>query len=163
MLAGIGSLLKEEGVQGGFLAKDGKITPWIYEGGMAKMGEETKLKIPEPYRVKNKNIPIAVTINGRTASSAEAILISFIGQSNTKVFGTPTAGLSTANGRYELRDGAQLIITSAVFTDRKGKVYGGKIKPDVYLENTLSTIFSRRTKAAEEWILSTSKKNNDNR
>ena len=159
MLAGVGPLLNSEGVQGGFLAKDGNITPWAYDSGIVKMGDEEMLRVTNPYKVKDKSVPIAVTINGRTASSAEAILISFIGQPNTKIFGTPTAGLSTANGSYGLRDGAQLILTSAVFTDRKGVVYGKKIKPDVYLVNGLSTIFTRRTKEAEKWILTNYHKN----
>jgi carboxyl-terminal processing protease len=154
MLAGIGPLLVREGVQGNFLDADGRKTPWIYENGTAKAGKEILLMIANPYKIRNKQVPIAINISERTASSGEAILISFLGQPNVRVFGTPTAGLSTANGDYPLKDGARLILTSAVFTDAAGKVYGKKIPPHVDLSDDLFYRLTNRLRAPTKWILS---------
>ena len=43
------------------------------------------------------NAAVAVLTSPRTASSGEAVTISFRGRPNTRSFGQPTAGLSTAN------------------------------------------------------------------
>jgi len=66
----------------------------------------------------------------RTASSGEAVTISFIGRPRTRLFGLPTAGLSTANATLPLPSGAMLVLTTAVEADRTGKRYGEKITPD---------------------------------
>jgi carboxyl-terminal processing protease len=158
MLAGIGPLLSREGTQGYFLDANGRSTPWIYENGIAKSGEEVMLKISNPYKVKNKDVPVAVSINQQTASSGEAILISLMGQQNVKVFGTPTAGASTANEEYALKDGARLILTSAVFTDFRGKKYGKRIPPDVDLSGTFFYLIRYRIKEPVKWILKMRKK-----
>ncbi|RNI27875.1 hypothetical protein EFA69_17430 [Rufibacter immobilis] len=134
MLAGIGPLVGE-GVLGAFLTVDGACSPWMYEEGEVRVGEEVLLKVPNPYTIKDKQAPIALLVDERTASSGEAILVSFMGRPDTKSFGEPTAGLSTANKNFTLVDSAQLVLTSAVFTDRNGRIYGKKIVPDVDLSN----------------------------
>jgi C-terminal processing protease CtpA/Prc len=86
-------------------------------------------------QIRNKNRPIVVFTSKRTASSGEGILIALKNNPNVRIFGEPTAGLTTANGNYPLKDGAELIITSAIFTDKNGKLYGDKIMPDVNLSD----------------------------
>ncbi|MBC7919722.1 MAG: S41 family peptidase [Ferruginibacter sp.] len=132
MLAGIGPLVGE-GILGHFLTADGRNTPWRYERGAAKLDDALMCEVTDYYELKNSDAPVAVLIDENTASSGEAILVSFLGRANTKVFGSASAGLSTANDEYTLEDGAQLILTSAVFTDRSGKKYGKQIVPDVDL------------------------------
>jgi len=73
---------------------------------------------------------VAVLTGPRTASSGEAVTISFIGRPRTRLFGLPTAGLSTANATLPLPSGAMLVLTTAVEADRTGKRYGEKITPD---------------------------------
>lgn len=156
MLVGIGPLIGE-GIHGHFLDAEGKLIPWMYTNGKAIMGNEIMMKISNPYKVKNIDLPVAVFINDRTASSGEAILISFIGRPKTKIFGAPTAGLSTANRDFSLIDGARLILTAAYFTDRKGNIFGDKILPDVDLSDkwfySYGHEFYYAKRAAKEWIL----------
>jgi len=156
MLAGIGPLAGE-GVLGSFLAADGTRTPWSYQQGEVKAGNEVVLKVSNPYQVNDKHVPIAILVSERTASSGEAVLISFMGRANTRVIGTPTAGLSTANQNISLADGAQLILTTSVFADRKGKTYGKQIVPDVDLSDKWNFIFGFYHHVmkgeAKEWIL----------
>jgi C-terminal processing protease CtpA/Prc len=73
---------------------------------------------------------VAVLTAPRTASSGEAVAISFIGRPRTRSFGLPTAGLSTANATMALPDGAMIMLTTAVEADRTGKRYGEKLSPD---------------------------------
>lgn len=74
--------------------------------------------------------PVAVLTGPRTASSGEAVAIAFRGRPNTRSFGRPTAGLSTSNRTFDLADGSRLMLTTAVFVDRGGHAYGGKLPPD---------------------------------
>jgi hypothetical protein len=73
---------------------------------------------------------VAVLIGPHTASSGEAVTISFVGRPRTRSFGLPTAGLSTANATLTLPDRAMILLTTAVEADRRGKRYGGKLVPD---------------------------------
>jgi C-terminal processing protease CtpA/Prc len=73
---------------------------------------------------------VAVLTGPKTASSGEAVAISFIGRPRTRSFGLPTAGLSTSNTDMKLPDGALILLTVAVETDRTGKRYGQEISPD---------------------------------
>jgi C-terminal processing protease CtpA/Prc len=73
---------------------------------------------------------VAVLIGPRTASSGEAVTISFIGRPHTRSFGLPTAGLSTANSTFMLPDTSMIVLTVSVEADRNGKRYGQKIEPD---------------------------------
>ncbi|QHT65267.1 hypothetical protein GXP67_00550 [Rhodocytophaga rosea] len=157
MLAGIGPLVGE-GVLGSFLAADGTRTTWSYEHGEVKAGNELVLKVANPYTVKDKLVPIAILVGERTASSGEAIVISFMGRANTRVIGSPTAGLSTANQNITLLDGAQLILTTAVFADRRGTIYGKRITPHADLSKKWYFIYGfyqhvMRTEA-KDWITS---------
>ncbi|WP_394613834.1 S41 family peptidase [Lentzea sp. JNUCC 0626] len=89
--------------------------------------------------------PVAVLVDGKTASSGEAVLVSFLGAHNTRSFGAPTAGFATANQTYQLKNGARLAITTAVMADRTGRTYGNApIAPHVSTDDAL-------TKAIE-WI-----------
>jgi hypothetical protein len=74
--------------------------------------------------------PVAVLQGPRTASSGEATLLSFHGRANTRSFGEPSWGLSTANQAFPLADGAAIALTTALMADRDGKPHGGKIQPD---------------------------------
>jgi hypothetical protein len=64
------------------------------------------------------------------ASSGEVMAISFIGRENTRSFGSPTCGLSTANSSYNLSGNCKLILTVADLADRNKKSYGFPINPD---------------------------------
>lgn len=91
--------------------------------------------------------PVAVLQGPRTASSGEATLLSFVGRENTRRFGEPSMGLSTANGAFPLGDGATLALTTALMADRSGQVYGGRIPPDETVQGEKAT-----KEAALRWL-----------
>lgn len=121
MLAGLRDLLGA-GELGYFVNRDGR-QPWRAMGN----GEPTLT-----------DSPVAVLIDGRTASSGEAVLLSFVGRPETRSFGAGTFGVSTVNTLLPLSDGATLALTIGVQADRSGRTYGGVIAPDQAIENTRS-------------------------
>jgi carboxyl-terminal processing protease len=74
--------------------------------------------------------PVAVLTGPRAASSGEAVATAFRGRPATRTFGTPTAGLSTANRGFSLPGGGSLVMTVSVYVDRTGKEYGHEMLPD---------------------------------
>ena len=92
-------------------------------------------RVPKPV-----NRPVAVLTGGSTASSGEAVLVSFLGAENARTFGAPTAGYATANRTFLLPDGARLAITMAHMADRTGRVHGNTpIAPDTPVSSSGDT------------------------
>jgi C-terminal processing protease CtpA/Prc len=74
------------------------------------------------------------------ASSGEATLIAFRLRPDTRSFGEPTCGLSTANRTYPLSDGATLTLTTSVMADRAKNPFGDRITPDEVLTDQAQAI-----------------------
>lgn len=141
MLCGVGPILGE-GTAGYFIDPDNKIQEWGYRNG-STLG----MQINNPYVLKKPNPKVAVLIDQATASSGEAVAVAFKNRSDTKFFGRPTCGLSTANQNYDLADGAQLYLTVSTMADRTQKLYGKKVIPDVDDINQ-----ARYIQQAMEWL-----------
>jgi len=90
---------------------------------------------------------VAVLTGPRTASSGEAVTVSFRGRPRTRSFGDPTRGLSTANQGFVLSDGAVLVLTVSVYEDRAGRRYGEQIAPDEIVPYTDDAV-----QRAREWL-----------
>ena len=91
------------------------------------------------------NCPVALLINEWTGSSGEAVLICFRGLSNTRTFGSPTAGYCSCNQIYALPGGSQLVLTIGEDIARTGEAFcDDPIEPDVPTEMPLE--------AALEWL-----------
>lgn len=135
MLAGLGPILGE-GVAGFFVDPDGLQTPWSYEAGAARLDDEAVAEVAGPaYTLTGTDVPVAVLTGINTASSGEAVAISFRGRPHTRSFGHYTAGLSTGNAGFPLSDGAMLILTTVVMADRTGTAYGEHVQPDVKVDD----------------------------
>lgn len=79
--------------------------------------------------------PVALLTNEWTASSGEAVLICFRGLTNTRTFGTPTAGYCSCNQPFPLPDGSQLVLTTGEDIARTGEAFcDDPIEPDVTTE-----------------------------
>jgi len=129
MLAGLAPILGD-GVFGHLLGSDGAQDWFVREAGSG-LGTQINARTTKPVPlVAGGEAAVAILLGPQTASSGEAIAVSFIDRPNTRSFGQPTAGLSTGNRPVTLSDGATLIVTTSVFADRNGKSYGGKIDPD---------------------------------
>ena len=139
MLTGIGPILGD-GVVGSFVAADGNV-PWFYQDG--KTGtrnqaglEMVSLTLEDAPVLMTPSAPVAVLVDGSTASSAEAITIAFHGRPATRFFGTHTAGKSTAVQPFKLDDGAELYLTTAIDADRTGKQFPDGLTPDQVFPST---------------------------
>ena len=121
MLAGLKPFLANEPL-GTFISREGAGPPW-------RAGQAVDVEPPSSLR-HLEGAWVAVLTGPRTASSGEAVTISFKGRRKTRSFGQPTNGLSTANQAFQLPDGAAMMLTVAIEADRTGKQYGEKIDPD---------------------------------
>lgn len=81
-------------------------------------------------------VPVALLIDGDTASSAEATLLAFRGLDYARSFGSPTAGYASANMVVDTYDNAGLMITMAKDRARTGEEFSDDpIQPDVVSED----------------------------
>lgn len=145
MIAGLGPLIGDGTL--GYFTDGKKKTAWKYKNGKASY-----TKVSKPYHLKNENNLIAVLIGPYTASSGEATAISFIGKTNVRTFGTPSAGLTSANDGFKLSDGKMLLLASSYEMDRTGKNYTGKIQPDELVEPSKNSEVDHQIESASHWI-----------
>ena len=129
MLLGIGPILGD-GTSGYFVNCDKNYERWGYSKGKAFMDTTIVIQTDSIYQLKNKNKKIAILINNKTASSAEAIAVAFIGLPNTRFFGKATRGLTTGNSTIMLSDSSRIFLTTVVYADRNKTIYGKQILPD---------------------------------
>jgi carboxyl-terminal processing protease len=146
MIAGLGPILGE-GPLGYFIGPSGVETLWEYRGGSSTSAGFAVSTVSPPYTLRRPQPRVAVLSDNRIASSGEATLIAFRERPNTRSFGQPTCGLSTANAVYPLSDGGALTLTTAVMADRNKTRFGDSIAPDEVIPDPAHTI-----QRAIEWI-----------
>ncbi|MDZ7789274.1 MAG: S41 family peptidase [Xanthomonadales bacterium] len=135
MLAAIGPIAGP-GVVGQFVGPGGSdVTEWIYRDGAALVSSESETTertaiTTEPFQPGTADLPVAVLVSERTASSGEATAIAFIGRANTRLFGSATGGLATANNGYPLSDGARVVFPIGYMADRHGTIHHPRVQPD---------------------------------
>lgn len=129
MLAGVGPVLGD-GTAGYFIEPNENETSWGYQNGASTLNGNSRTQLDDFHILSNDNPKVAVLLDNGIASSGEVVAISFIGRENTKSFGTPTCGLSTANSNFNLSDGSRLILTTAFLADRNKNKFGMPIEPD---------------------------------
>lgn len=106
----------------------GALMPVTLKDG-AVTGGGTPIKL-EGFKLDK--VPVALLIDGQTASSAEAVLLCFRGLENTRTFGRRTAGYTSCNNVNRLYDGALLAITMGGELARTGELFQNQpIVPDV--------------------------------
>ena len=104
MLAGLGALLGE-GRIGEFHSSRGVTGVWFHEAGVTGIEPTDRSPRVEIDRVSeahqlDRHPPVAVLIDGGAGSSGEATAIAFIGHPQTRSFGMPTYGFTTANRKF---------------------------------------------------------------
>lgn len=129
MVAGVGPILGT-GIAGFFVPPQGSATPWSFQNGAASSGGTVIVRTSAVYQLITGDPKVAVLTDGLSASSGEAVVVSFRRRANTRSFGGATCGLSTANSTLRLSDGAMLYLTTAVMADRAQSPYGDVIPPD---------------------------------
>jgi carboxyl-terminal processing protease len=129
MVAGVGPVIGE-GVAGYFIDPTGVENPWEYRDGASWDTGVAQQRVDAPYRLRRERPRVAVLTDGGVASSGEATVIAFRARPDTRSFGTPTCGLSTAIENYAMSDGASLNLAISVMADRTRTKYGFTIAPD---------------------------------
>jgi hypothetical protein len=130
MIAGVGELAGE-GTLGFFVDPDSVSSEWGYDDGASWIDHTPVTQVESPYALIHPDPPVAVLTDGQTASSGEATTIAFRARPNTRSFGEPTWGVSTANRGFPLSDGAWIYLTVSTMADRTGQLYGEEVVPDV--------------------------------
>lgn len=146
MIAGLGPILGE-GPLGYFIGPTGTETLWEYRNGASMSGGSAITAVSPPYLLRRQQPRVAVLSNIGIASSGEATLIAFRQRPNTRSFGQPTCGLSTANSTFPLSDGGTFTITTSVMADRVKTRFGDSIPPDEIISDQSQTI-----QRAIEWL-----------
>ena len=152
MLLGLAPLLRNTAVAdeivGAFAEADGPML-WHSTPSDVRLGADVIVDLGQSaYQVKQLGAPLAVLVGTLTASAGEATVLSFRGRPQTRSFGEPTAGVSTANVVRPLVDGSSLVLTTSVMRDRNGRGDGLKIAPDQSIEGDAETVA-----AAQQWLL----------
>jgi C-terminal processing protease CtpA/Prc len=135
-----------DGTLGYFQNRHEERVAWGYENGASIYDGDTVYAIADPIPTISSDIPVAVLIGERTASSGEILLISLSRRENLRTFGQATRGKPTANTVFDLPDGASLVLTTDVSLDRKKRLYERSILPDVPCTDALTE--------AETWLQS---------
>lgn len=147
MITGLSPLLKN-GIIGYFVnPKDGNKQKWEILNGAISIQGNLIMKVNEPYQLKKQDLKIAVLIGPSTASSGEITAISFIGNPNTKLFGQPSAGYTTANRSFPISKKLIFNLAATYVSDRTGKEYFHTISPEVTATD------ADILKVASQWLL----------
>lgn len=74
--------------------------------------------------------PVAVLIDDATASSGEGVAVAFQGRPSTRFFGQTSYGVASSNEGFMLDDRVNIVVTTAMMTDRRGRTHPKGIVPD---------------------------------
>lgn len=155
MLTGLGPLLGN-GICGYFIDNKQTKSSWFYHDGESGIDSITIAKLSvQHYELINNSNPVAVLTGWRTASSGEVVVTAFHNKNNTRSFGARTRGLSTGNANYSLSDGSMILLTTSIYADRLGNVFGKEIKPSEEIYFSYAFIGQANDpviKKAKEWI-----------
>jgi carboxyl-terminal processing protease len=120
---------------------------WKYPDGSESYTTVNSELLNKYYQLIKPNPKVAVLTDHSTASSGEALTISFRGRPNTRSFGNSTCGVSTERKSYEFTDVGSLNLATGIMADRTGKAYGYSVAPDVPEANSL-----RAMQEAINWL-----------
>ncbi len=98
---------------------------------------------------------VAVLVHGWTMSSGEMIACAFEGlrAGEARLFGEPTAGLTTATELFPLADGSLLVLPTSRMATLSGRVHAGPIEPDVAVPSTAwPSTQDAVVRAALDWL-----------
>lgn len=103
---------------------------WLDQGG----GLLEQLRIEPVAQEPRVAAPrVAVLVHGWTMSSGEMVACAFesLRAGEARLFGEPTAGLTTATELFPLADGSLLVLPTSRMATLAGRVHEGPIEPDV--------------------------------
>lgn len=151
MLAGLGPLTGPGEL--GYFVTGHREEPFGYRAGEAYSRKPGRgVRVPQPYTLRQPASPVAVLIGPRTASSGEITAQAFLGRPATRVFGQPSAGLTTANRLFSLPDGAELNLATSAEADRTHRQHVGPLVPDEAVPASAPAGPDATLQAARDWL-----------
>ena len=151
MLAGLGPLTGPGEL--GYFVTGHREEPFGYRAGEAYARKPGRgVRVPQPYTLRQPASPVAVLIGPRTASSGEITAQAFMGRPATRVFGQPSAGLTTANRLFSLPDGAELNLATSAEADRTHRQHIGPLVPDEAVPTSPPASPDATLQAASAWL-----------
>lgn len=101
----------------------------------AEYANGVKKTLIETDSVTSVGVPIAVLVDGGTASAAELFAVALRDEGNAVLIGTQTYGKAVLQGTYSFPDGTALTISNARIIPSKSEPYDGiGLKPDYVTE-----------------------------
>jgi len=140
MIAGLGPILGM-GVKAYSISANNKDLEHYY----AK-NDTVYIPLSDSVWTLQEQLPTAVLIGPNTGSAGELLALAFQGNSKTRLVGNPTYGVSTDLTAVSMPDSFQLVIASAVMTNRNKTGNGGSISPEISCTET--DVFNQ----AYKWI-----------
>jgi hypothetical protein len=123
---------------------------WIEMSGVRTPQHLTPEGAPSP---QVPVAPIAVLIGPWTMSSGELVAGALRGKTGTRLFGEPTAGLTTGTDTFYLSDGSLLVLPVDWMGDRFGRPLGERVNPtDFVAFKNWPTSDDAVSRTAMEWI-----------
>lgn len=129
------------------------VVSWLQRGDAPR---QTQLEITPPAgdRLIGSR-PVAVLVGPWTMSAGEMLAIALQNRPRTRLFGEPTAGLTTATEEFLLSDGSRLILSVETMGNRAGAPVHGAIQPDFVVDcDDWPGPDDTVARAAIQWLLS---------
>lgn len=118
-----------------------------YAGGVRKTLIETDSE-------EHLDIPIALLVDGGTASAAELFAVALRDEQGARLIGTQTYGKAVMQNTQEFSDGSAVTITTATIIPSKSSPYNGVgLKPDFVVELPAGMTMEQLTRESDTQLL----------
>ena len=136
MLAGL-SMFFDDGIYTYYVDRNGKATDKAgFTNGDFVIDDKPQAEIKMKMNPLS-NVKVAVLIGPGTASSGEGVALVFSQKSNTRSFGTNTAGLANATNGFVFHNKEfYFLLSVARIADKHKKIYRETVRPDKYVDDS---------------------------
>lgn len=119
----------------------------------AKYANGVQKALIETDSEEYSDLPVAVLVDGGTASAAELFAVALRDEHGALLVGTQTYGKAVIQSTYELSDGSALSITTASIVPSKSSPYDGTgLKPDYIVEFPTGVSFEYLTAESDSQL-----------
>ncbi|MGH2449533.1 MAG: S41 family peptidase [Chloroflexota bacterium] len=151
-----GLVLDLRGNPGGYVTAAQEVVSHFLNKGVVAY-EETRSKhftaINTVKETPHSAVPIAILVNGQTASAAEITAAALRDHHRASLVGTHTYGKGSMQSTYSLSDGASLRITDRLWlTPDHRSVHPGGLRPNIKVQQVTDRSGDAQLRAAETYL-----------
>lgn len=137
-----GLILDLRNNSGGVLSRVIEVADEFIDSGMILStkgrGEGQTFKEYASKNEKDRNYPVVVLVNGKTAAGAEIVAGALQDNKRALILGTTTAGKGSIQTLLPLSDGSTLKLTTTMIYMPSGRSFHGKgVEPDIVVKKTI--------------------------